>query len=53
MRPEQFVVNGKMLSPVYRPQDLAPGKFFVEGPSKEPYFVYLVPFEGEPDRELH
>lgn len=46
MRPEQFIANGKMLSPVYNRADVGPGKFYVEGPSNKPQAVYLMAHEG-------
>ena len=46
MRPEQFVVNGKLLKPVYSRSDLKSGTFYVDGQSSRPESVFLIPHEG-------
>ncbi|HMB91842.1 MAG TPA: right-handed parallel beta-helix repeat-containing protein [Rhodothermales bacterium] len=49
MRPEQFLVNGKLLEAVYDAGDLKPGTFYVDGPSSAPVAVWFMPHEGTPE----
>lgn len=48
-RRELLVVDGQVLRPVYRPADLQPGTFFVEGPDSAPAALYVrLPGDADP-----
>ena len=53
MAAHQFVVAGKLLKPVYKKADLAPGTFWIEGDPQAPEFVWIAAGAGTPPSDVY